>query len=58
MTLEILNQNLNGSRKPKEAAKLRIKNYGNPKLTPAQFDHLRDMIRVRGFKEEWKQQIS
>lgn len=58
MTLEILNQNLDGSRKPKEAAKLRIEKYGNPKFTPLQLDHLRDRIRVRGFKEEWKKQIS
>jgi predicted XRE-type DNA-binding protein len=58
MTLEILNQNIHGSRKPKEAAKLRIIKYGNPKLTPIQLDHLRDRIRVRGFKEEWKKQIS
>jgi transcriptional regulator with XRE-family HTH domain len=58
MTLEILNQNLNGSRTPKEAAILRIKKYGNPKLTPIQLDYLRDRIRARGFKEEWKKQIS
>jgi predicted DNA-binding protein YlxM (UPF0122 family) len=58
MTFDILNQNLDGSRKPKEAAKLRIKKYGNPKLTSIQLDHLRDRISVRGFKEEWKKQIS
>lgn len=58
MTLEILNHNLHGSRTPKEAAILRRKKYGNPKLTPIQLDQLRDRIRVRGFKEEWKKQIS
>lgn len=58
MTFEILNQNLHGSRKPKEAAILRIKKYGNPSLPPNQLDHLRHKIRIRGFKEEWKKQIS